>query len=145
LRFHRAGEKKNESQMRNELGLWFKLRGDLAAALTWYEKSVTLTEALGDKAGLAATLRKMGYIALDKNDLTRALELCMRRRDLYASMDLKKDVAREEEMMAEARRSFVYSFRRRHSLTKDAAEQVSAWMRENGLSTDEGETKFRNG
>jgi predicted ATPase len=79
-------------------------RGDYAAALEWYEKSVAIQEALGDRAGLATTLHNMGHVALARGDLHRALDLFTRSRDVYAALGLDKDVAEEEEMIAEVRR-----------------------------------------
>jgi len=46
----------------------------------------------------------MGYIALAQGDLRRALDLFTRSRELYAEIGLEKDVAEEEEMIAEVRR-----------------------------------------
>jgi predicted ATPase len=61
-------------------------------------------DAVGDRAGLATTLHNMAHIALDRDDLAQALDLFMRSRDIYAEMGLVKDVAEEEEMIAEVRR-----------------------------------------
>jgi predicted ATPase len=79
-------------------------RGEYEAALEWYERSVALKEELGDRAGLATTLHNMGHIALAQGDLLRALSLFARSRGLYAEIGLEKDVAEEEEMIAEVRR-----------------------------------------
>ncbi|MDL1896399.1 tetratricopeptide repeat protein [Anaerolineae bacterium CFX7] len=73
IAFHRAGDKKNQALMCNELGLWYKVRGDLAAALAWYERSVALLEQVGDKAGLAATYNNIGLIHKARGDLAAAL------------------------------------------------------------------------
>jgi tetratricopeptide (TPR) repeat protein len=79
-------------------------RGEYEAALEWYERSVALTEELGDRAVLATTFHNMGHIALAQGDLRRALSLFARSRDLCAEIGLEKDVAEEEEMIAEVQR-----------------------------------------
>ena len=72
--FHRVGNRKREALMCNELGLWLDSRGDYAAALGWYEKSVALKEVLGDKAGLAATYNNIGIIHKARGGYAAALE-----------------------------------------------------------------------
>jgi hypothetical protein len=67
-------------------------------------RGAALFEELGDRAGLATTLHNMGHIALVQGDLGHALDLFTRSRDLYAAIGLEKDVAEEEEMIAEIRR-----------------------------------------
>ncbi len=88
----------------NNIGLIYDARGDYEAALEWYQQSVALKEELGDRAGMATTLHNMGHIALAQRDLRRALDFFTRSRDLYAAIGLGKDVAEEEEMIAEVRR-----------------------------------------
>jgi hypothetical protein len=80
-----------------------RARGEYGAALEWYEKSVELCEALGNRAGLATTLHNMGLVAVANRELALALELFTRSRDLYAAIGLDKDVAEEEEMIARVR------------------------------------------
>ncbi len=74
--FHRAGNKKREASMCNELGLWLNARGEHAAALEWYEKSIALEEVLGNKAGLAATYNNIANIHYARGDYAAALEWC---------------------------------------------------------------------
>jgi len=121
-----VGQRRRVGLFCNELGLIYAARGEYGAALEWYERSVALKEelgdkaglatsynniglihkargeygaALGDKAGLATTLHNMGYVALATKDLSLALTLFTRSRDIYAAIDLEKDVAEEEEMI----------------------------------------------
>ena len=93
------GDKAGLATSYNNIGLIHKARGEYGAALEWYERSVALKEELGDKAGLATTLHNMGYVALATKDLSLALTLFTRSRDIYAAIDLEKDVAEEEEMI----------------------------------------------
>ena len=88
----------------NNIGLIYDARGEYGAALGWYEKSVALKEELGDRAGLATTLHNVAHVVLAQEDLRRALDLFARSRALYAEIGLEKDVADEDEMIAEVRR-----------------------------------------
>jgi hypothetical protein len=56
---------------------------------------------LGDQAGLAATLQNMGQVALAQHDFSRAPALFTRSSDIYAAIRLEKDMAREEETIAQ--------------------------------------------
>ena len=69
-------------------------------ALQWYQKSVAIQEALGDRAGLATTLHNMGLVAKAKQDWPTALAYFTRSRDLYQQIGLEKDVQEEEALIA---------------------------------------------
>jgi len=58
----------------NELGLIHDARGDYAAALAWYERSVVLQEELGDRAGLAPTYNNIGRVHYARGEYGAALE-----------------------------------------------------------------------
>jgi predicted ATPase/Tfp pilus assembly protein PilF len=57
----------------NELGLIYDARGDYAAALAWYEKSVAINEQLGNQAVLAATYNNIGEVHRARGDYDAAL------------------------------------------------------------------------
>jgi len=57
----------------NEFGLIHDARGEYEAALGWYEKSVALQEALGDRAGLATTYNNIGLIYKARGEYEAAL------------------------------------------------------------------------
>ena len=57
----------------NEFGLIYDARGEYGAALGWYEKSVALTEELGDRAGLAATYNNIANIHYARGEYGAAL------------------------------------------------------------------------
>ncbi|MDY6878126.1 MAG: tetratricopeptide repeat protein [Chloroflexota bacterium] len=98
------GDRAGLARTYNNIGAIYKARGEYETALEWYERSLALGEELGDRAGLAPTLHNMGHIALAQGNLSRALSLFARSRDLYAEIGLEKDVAEEDEMIAEVRR-----------------------------------------
>jgi len=81
-----AGHQRRVGLFCNELGLIHKARGDYAAALEWYQKSVALKEELGDKAGLAASFNNIGNVHNARGDYAAALEW------------YQKSVALEEEL-----------------------------------------------
>jgi hypothetical protein len=49
-------------------------RGDLAAAEQWYQKSLAIKEALGDRPGLAMTYGQLGLLAELRGDVAGALD-----------------------------------------------------------------------
>ena len=85
----------------NNIGLINHARGAYDAALTWCERGAALYEELGNKAGLATTLHNMGAIANDENNLKLALDYFKRSRDIYASIELSKEVADEEQVIVQ--------------------------------------------
>jgi predicted ATPase len=70
----------------NEIGLIHKACGAYDEALAWYEKSVALFEALGDRAGLARTYNNIGAIHQACGAYDAALEWYMK--DLAISEEL---------------------------------------------------------
>ena len=101
--FGELGDRAGLATTYNNIAAIHHARGDYDAALEWYEKSVAITEELGHRAGLAVTFHNMGHVALAQGDLRRALALFTRSRDLYAEIGLPRDMAEEEEMIAEVR------------------------------------------
>ncbi|MCR4405711.1 MAG: tetratricopeptide repeat protein [Anaerolineae bacterium] len=69
-----AGHGQRVALFCNELGLIHKARGDYAAALEWYGKSVAIKEKLGDQAGLATTYNNIASIHYARGDYAAALE-----------------------------------------------------------------------
>jgi tetratricopeptide (TPR) repeat protein len=57
----------------NNIGLINEARGEYAAALEWYERSVALKEALGDRAGLATTYHNIASIHYARRNYVIAL------------------------------------------------------------------------
>jgi tetratricopeptide (TPR) repeat protein len=49
-------------------------RGDLAAAEEWYQKSLAIREALGDRPGLAMSYHQLGMVAQHRGGLAAAEE-----------------------------------------------------------------------
>jgi tetratricopeptide (TPR) repeat protein len=56
------------------MGMIHKARGNYDAALQWYQKSVALQEALGDRAGLATSYNNIGEVCRARGDYAAALE-----------------------------------------------------------------------
>ncbi len=73
-------------------------------ALQWYQKSVAIQEALGDRAGLAVTLHNMGFVAQAKEDWPTTLAYFTRSRDLSQQIGLEKDVQEEEGLIVEVKK-----------------------------------------
>ena len=59
-------------------------RGDLAAAEAWYQKSLAIKEALGDRPGMASSYGQLGLLAEARGDLAAALEWTVRCVALFA-------------------------------------------------------------
>jgi len=93
IAFHRAGESKIEGLMCNELGLWFKTRGELESALKLYDKSVVLKEALGEKAGLATTYNNIASIHYARGVYAQALTWYEKSVALYEAVGDKSGLA----------------------------------------------------
>jgi hypothetical protein len=53
-------------------------RGDLAAAEQWYQKSLAIKEALGDRPGLATSYGQLGLLAELRGDVAGALDWTVR-------------------------------------------------------------------
>jgi tetratricopeptide (TPR) repeat protein len=56
----------------HQLGMVAQHRGDLAAAEEWYQKSLAITEVLGERPGLATTYHQLGRVAQHRGDLVAA-------------------------------------------------------------------------
>jgi tetratricopeptide (TPR) repeat protein len=56
----------------NRAGLLARSQGDIPAAISLQKESLALCQALGDKRGLAHTLRELGILALKRGDRTKA-------------------------------------------------------------------------
>ncbi len=69
-----SGDRKREGLFCNQLGLWHNARGDYAAALGWYGKSVAISEELGNRAVLATTYNNIAGIHYARGDYAAALE-----------------------------------------------------------------------
>jgi hypothetical protein len=112
--------------------------------LEWYEKSVALKEALGDKAGLAATYNNIAYIHVTNKNAAAALEFGQKAVAIAQKLGSLPDVAgilwslsyfsivalnlpQAKQYAQESLRLYVQL-----KLEKKAAE-VRAWMKENGL------------
>jgi len=93
IAFHRTGDKKSQALICNSLGLWFKARGELDAALAWYERSVSLYEQVGDKAGLGTTYNNIGAIHDVRGELDAALAWYERSMALYEQVGDKAGLA----------------------------------------------------
>ncbi|MCD6554533.1 MAG: tetratricopeptide repeat protein, partial [Anaerolineae bacterium] len=68
-------------------------RGDYAAALEWYEKSVVIKDKLGDLAGLATTYNNIGLIHKARGDYAAALEWMQRSLDIFERLGAKASAA----------------------------------------------------
>ena len=72
--FAHLENKKDEALMYNQIGLINDARGDYDTALQWHQKSVTIKETLGDRAGLAASYNNIGEVHRARGDYDAALQ-----------------------------------------------------------------------
>ena len=72
-------------------------------ASKWYKKSIELKREIGDRTGLALTLHNMGWAAMCQKDFSKALEYFTQSRDIYIEIKLPKNVAKEEDMIAQVK------------------------------------------
>ena len=70
-----APSKEDEGTTLNNLSQIYKARGDYDTALRYLEESLQIRRAIGDKAGMIATLHNMASIALQAQDGERAFTL----------------------------------------------------------------------
>ncbi|HKR60909.1 MAG TPA: tetratricopeptide repeat protein, partial [Pyrinomonadaceae bacterium] len=68
------GDRINRASELNELGYVYRARGDYVRALEAYQKSVTLSEAAGNKAWTAFALNNMGWTSFYQGDYAPAFE-----------------------------------------------------------------------
>lgn len=73
-----TGERKGESLLLNELGLWYHQRGQLERALDYYKQSAAHDEQLGDEARMATSLTNIGEVYRATGSPGKALE-CFQR------------------------------------------------------------------
>ena len=72
--FNLKEDKRNEALMCNEIGLIHKAQGNYSLALKWYDKSVEITEKIGDAAGLATTYNNIAAIHYAQGNYPEALK-----------------------------------------------------------------------
>jgi tetratricopeptide (TPR) repeat protein len=58
----------------HQLGIVAQGRGDYAAALDWYRRSLAVKEELGDRAGMSAGFHQLGVVAQQRGDYEAALD-----------------------------------------------------------------------
>jgi len=73
-------------------------------ASKWYKKSIEIKRKIGDRAGLALTLHNVGWAALCQKDFSKSLEYFTQSRDIFIEIKIPKNVAKEEEMIAQVKR-----------------------------------------
>lgn len=98
-----VGDKVGLAASYNNIGLINANRRELEKALSWFEQSRTILEAIGDRANLPTLLHNMASTASAKEEWQRALELFIRSRDLQAMMALEDNVRKLEEMIGQVR------------------------------------------
>lgn len=58
----------------NNVGYDADQHGDIQKALSYYDKSLKIQEAINDKQGMAYSLNNIGYVYINLNDIYKALE-----------------------------------------------------------------------
>lgn len=70
-----AGEDRtNQAVAYGNLGSVYQIRGDLGMAIDYYQKSLTINEALGRKEGMASDYGNLGIVYRIRGDLDQAIE-----------------------------------------------------------------------
>jgi tetratricopeptide (TPR) repeat protein len=60
------------AQTYHHLGMVAQDRGELAAAEGWYQRALSIKEALGDRPGMAKTYHQLGMVAQQRGDVAGA-------------------------------------------------------------------------
>jgi tetratricopeptide (TPR) repeat protein len=105
----------------HQLGMVAQGRGDLAAAETWYRKSLEIKEALGNRPGMASTYRQLGMVAQYRGEVAEAEAL--HRKALSNFDDPSEGVGLDDKSR---RRSSASFFVRRISEYKALGQETNA-------------------
>jgi tetratricopeptide (TPR) repeat protein len=102
--YERLDDRRGVAVTQHDLADLYRLRGEYAEAERLYRAALHTAEELGDRQGLAITLHNLALLRRDQGRTEEALDLLARSRDLFAALGLEKDVAEEEELIAEIER-----------------------------------------
>lgn len=69
----RIGNRKEEAQALNDLGVLAKRRGDISSATIHYENALTLRRSIDDRIGIAQTLGNLALVEKNRGALLKAL------------------------------------------------------------------------
>jgi len=95
------GDRRSVAVTQHDLADLYRLRGEYEEAEHLYRESLQTSEELGDRRTVAVTLHNLALMRRDQGRTDEALELLARSRDTFAVLGLDKDVAEEEELIAE--------------------------------------------
>lgn len=79
-------QRKTQSILIHNLGILLQERGDYPKALEFYEKSLKITEELGDPASLAATLGQMGKLFTETKKYPQAFEKLLSSLSIFSDL-----------------------------------------------------------
>jgi non-specific serine/threonine protein kinase len=81
-------------------GMLARCQGDWTAARALLEESLTIFRELGDKRGIAGSLRSLGWAAHDQGDLGAARVIWEESLALFRGLDLKQGIVKDLEGLA---------------------------------------------
>ena len=91
-RAKRLGNREHEAVFAGNLGIVYRIRGELNKAEEMYHRSLELEEQLGRKEGMASDYGNLGNVYRIRGDLNKAEEM------YHRSLELEKQLGRKEGM-----------------------------------------------
>ena len=85
--------KQNIAPTLNNIGLIYKIQGDILNSLKFYLKSLKVYEQIGNKNGIATCLNNIGLIYKDQGDIARSLEFYDKGLKILEEIGDKKGIA----------------------------------------------------
>ena len=82
------------------MGIVYRIRGDLDQALKMYEKALAINEERGRKEGMAGSYVNMGNVYRIRGDLDQALEMYLKSLKLFEEIGAKDQVAKVKGLIA---------------------------------------------
>jgi tetratricopeptide (TPR) repeat protein len=90
------------STIAGNIGAAYYELGEPEEALRWYRRDLSLSLAMSDQAGTAATRHNIGHVLLEMGTLQGALAEFRLARETYARLGMDDLVAEEDESIAHA-------------------------------------------
>ena len=94
------GRKEGMANQYGNLGIIYRLRGDLDKAEEFHKKALDINKELRSKDGMAINKWNISLIKEEQNKLTKALELTKEARELYEQVGIPHEVEKADKRIA---------------------------------------------